>query len=284
MNGKILVTGAMGQLGSDVIIELNQRGIDNIGIDIAELDITDANAVREYLKHRKPKSVIHCAAYTAVDKAEDEPELCMRVNADGTENIARVCSEIDAEMTYISTDYVFSGEGDKPYETDDSTRPLQVYGKSKLAGEEAVLLYLNKHYIVRTSWVFGKNGSNFVRTMLKLAETRAEISVVNDQIGSPTYTPDLATLICDIALTGKYGVYHATNEGFCSWAEFAEEIIRLNGNQCRTNHIPTEMYPTKAVRPKNSRLSKASLDREGFERLPDWRDALVRYLERLTYG
>jgi len=274
----IIVTGARGQLGTDVVSELKKRGIETLGIDVDEMDITNSYAVHQYLIKHTPSCIMHCAAYTAVDKAEDEPELCMIVNADGTENIAEACREIDAEMIYISTDYVFEGEGKTPYETDALKAPLQVYGKSKLAGEEAVKQHLFKYYIVRTSWVFGRTGSNFVKTMFKLSETRDSINVVNDQIGSPTYTPDLATLLCDMALSGKYGIYHATNEGFCSWAEFAEEIIRLSGNQCMINHIPTEQYPTKAVRPKNSRMSKASLDRAGFDRLPDWQDALRRFI------
>ena len=231
-----------------------------------------------YLTLHKPQCIIHYAAYTAVDKAEDEPDLCMRVNADGTENIATVCREIDAEMIYISTDYVFGGSGDEPHETDSPKAPLQVYGRSKLAGEEAVLRHLDKCYIVRISWVFGKIGSNFVKTMLRLAETRDEINVVDDQVGSPTYTPDLAALLCDMALSGKCGVYHATNEGFCSWAEFAEEIMRQSGSACKVNRIPSEQYPTKAVRPKNSRMSKISLDRAGFARLPEWNDAVARFI------
>ena len=270
----ILVTGAEGQLGTDVVTELKRRGIEHLGIDIAELDITDQTAVQQFLTSSNPSCVIHCAAYTAVDKAEDEPELCMRINADGAENIARTCNDIGAEMIYMSTDYVFNGDGITPYETDALKAPLQVYGKSKLAGEEAVHRHLNKYYIVRTSWVFGQNGSNFVKTMLNLAETMDEINVVNDQIGSPTYTPDLAILLCDMALSGKYGVYHATNEGFCSWAEFAAEIMRQSGSKCRVNPILSEQYPTKAARPKNSRMSKASLDEAGFSRLPERRDAL----------
>jgi dTDP-4-dehydrorhamnose reductase len=275
----ILVTGAAGQLGCDVVLELKRREIPHTGIDIADLDITDTDAVARYLTTLNPSSVIHCAAYTAVDKAEDEPELCMRVNRDGTENLARVCREIGAEMLYISTDYVFSGDGDTPYETDAPKAPLSIYGKSKLAGEEAVLRHLDKHYIVRISWVFGQNGNNFVKTMLRLAETRDEISVVADQIGSPSYTPDLAVLLCDMALSGKYGVYHATNEGFCSWAEFAAEIMRASGRKCKINPITTEQYPTKAMRPKNSRLSKSSLDNAGFSRLPAWQDSVGRYID-----
>ena len=277
----ILVTGAAGQLGSDVVAELNRRRIDCRGIDVAELDITDAGSVRSYITSLVPSCVVHCAAYTAVDKAEDEPELCMLVNADGTESIARACAEVGAEMVYISTDYVFSGDGKTPYETYADKAPLQVYGKSKLAGEEAVLRHIYKHYIVRTSWVFGRTGNNFARTMLKLAETKPKINVVDDQVGSPTYTPDLAMLLCDIMLSGKYGTYHATNEGFCSWAEFAEEIMRHGAPHCKVNKLSSELYPTKAVRPTNSRLSKASLDAAGFARLPTWQNALERYLRIL---
>ena len=275
----ILVTGAAGQLGTDVVLELRRCEIKHLAVDIAELDITDRNAVVEFLILHKPSCVIHCAAYTAVDAAEDEPELCMRVNAKGTENLALACREIDAEMIYISTDYVFSGEGDAPYEANTPKKPQSVYGKSKLAGEEAVIQYLDKYYIVRTSWMFGKDGANFVKTMISLAQKRDEINVANDQIGSPTYTPDLAALLYDIALSGKYGVYHATNEGFCSWAEFAEEIMRLNGYSCRINHIPSEQYSARAVRPKNSRMSKEDLDKAGFKRLPSWQNALSRYLK-----
>ena len=274
----ILVTGATGLLGYEVVLKLKQHNIDNVGIGIADLDITDVAAVREYIVFCKPHSVIHCAAYTAVDKAEDEPELCMSVNALGTENIAKACREINAEMIYISTDYVFDGKGDKPNETGSSRIPLSVYGKSKLAGEESVMRHLEKFYVVRTSWIFGKNGNNFVKTILKLAETRDEISVVDDQIGSPTYAVDLAVLLCDMAQSEKYGVYHITNEGFCSWAEFAAEIMRQSKRTCRINPIPSEQYPVKAVRPKNSRLSKLSLDIAGFVRLPEWQDALRRYL------
>jgi len=278
---KILVTGAAGQLGTDVVAQLNKRGIECIGTDIAAangidtLDITNEKAVQAFFAAHKPECVIHCAAYTAVDKAEDEPELCFKVNAEGTENLAKACRETGSEMIYISTDYVFGGEGDTPYETDAvKTSISSVYGMSKLAGEEAVIKHLNKYYIVRISWVFGKTGNNFVKTMLKLAETRDEINVVCDQIGSPTYTPDLAILLCDMVLSGIYGTYHATNEGFCSWAEFAAEIMRLSGSPCKINPIPAEQYPTKATRPKNSRLSKASLDNAGFARLPSWQNAL----------
>ena len=274
----ILVTGAKGQLGTDLAKELTLRGLKYKGVDSIDFDITNIDDVEKSLKELMPSSVIHCAAYTAVDAAEDDNILCMKVNRDGTDNIAKICKEINSEMIYISTDYVFDGDGSLPYETDAPKQPLQVYGKSKLAGEVALQSHLERCYIVRTSWVFGENGNNFVKTMLRLSQDRDDINVVNDQIGSPTFTVDLAVLLCDMVLSGKYGVYHATNEGFCSWAEFAQEIIIVSGSSCRIHPIPTEQYPTKAQRPKNSRLSKASLDYAGFARLPEWRDALARYL------
>jgi len=281
---KILVTGAAGQLGTDVMAELKKRNIDHRGIDITtghnidQLDITDADAVNEYIIGNKPLCIIHCAAYTAVDKAEDESELCFRINTGGSENLAKACCTINAEMIYISTDYVFGGTGETPYETDAVKAPVCVYGQSKLAGEEATIKHLDKHYIVRISWFFGPAGSNFVKTMLKLSETKDEINVVCDQTGSPTYSKDLAFLLWEMALSGKYGVYHATNEGFCSWSEFADEIMKQSGSSCKIIPIPSELYPTKAVRPRNSRLSKSSLDNAGFARLPKWQDALKRYL------
>ena len=274
---RILVTGAKGQLGADIVNTLSAKGIEHLGTDIEDFNIADKDAVLDFVKTYAPDAAIHCAAYTAVDAAEDNADWCMRTNAEGTENIARACRDIDAEMIYISTDYVFSGEGDSPYETDSNRAPLSIYGKSKLIGEDSVMRNLDRHYIVRTSWVFGENGDNFVETMLKLSKDRDEINVVDDQIGSPTYTVDLAILLCQMVQSGKYGVYHATNEGFCSWAEFACEIMKTSGSACRINQISTEQYPTKAVRPRNSRMSKVSLDNAGFARLPEWKDALGRY-------
>lgn len=279
---KVLVTGSAGQLGYDVCKVLASRQIENRGVDITDFDITDQNAVNRYLKAYRPDAVIHCSAWTAVDKAEDEPERVEAVNADGTRNIAEACKKIGAKILYLSTDYVFPGTGDRFYEPNDPTGPLSVYGRTKLAGELAVRKLLEKYFIVRISWVFGKNGNNFVKTMLRLAETHTEVNVVCDQIGSPTYTADLAPLLCDMIATEKYGVYHATNEGLCSWAEFAEEIFRVSGKQVKVHAIPTEQYPTKAIRPKNSRMSKACLDLAGFHRLPDWKDALARYWKELS--
>ena len=275
---KVLVTGVGGQLGYDVVKKLKQRDIEYRGTDKSDFDITNEEAAKQYIREYNPDVLIHCSAYTAVDKAEDEAELCYEVNALGTKYIAEVCKEIDAKMIYISTDYVFSGEGNSFYETTDEPNPQNVYGKTKLAGEQFVQGILDKYFIVRISWVFGINGNNFVKTMLKLGKERKELNVVGDQIGSPTYTADVAPLLCDMAISDKYGVYHATNEGICSWAEFAEEIFKVAKIDCRVNYISTEEYPTKATRPKNSRLSKASLDNGGFKHLSMWQDTVKRYV------
>lgn len=275
---KVLVTGVNGQLGYDVIKELNKRNIECLGADISDFDISDKNQTEKFIKEYNPDAVVHCSAYTAVDKAEDEHDLCERVNAFGAENIAKACKEINAKMLYVSTDYVFSGEDEGEYEIDFSKAPKSVYGKTKLAGEEKVQQLLNKHFIVRISWVFGKNGNNFVKTMLRLGAERSELGVVADQFGSPTYTADLAPVLCDMIQTEKYGVYHATNEGACSWAEFAQEIFKQAGLPVKVNFIKTSEYPTKAARPSNSKMSKKSLDENGFKRLPTWKNALERYL------
>ena len=275
---KVLVTGVKGQLGFDVCRELDKRSIENKGIDRDDCDITDEQAVLSYIKNYAPDVVVHCAAYTAVDRAEDEKEICYNVNVKGTEYIARACKEIDAKMVYISTDYVFEGTGDKAYEVQDNTAPDNTYGITKYQGEEAVRKILSKYFIIRISWVFGINGNNFINTMMKLGESRSELNVVADQIGSPTYTYDTAPLICDMIATDKYGIYHATNEGYCSWADLAEYIFSVTGQKVLVHHIKSEEYPTKASRPKNSRLSKASLDNAGFKRLPDWQDAVKRYI------
>lgn len=283
---KILVTGVGGQLGYDVCRELDARQIENKGVDLVDFDITDAEATRNYIVSYHPDAVIHCSAWTAVDKAEDAVDAVRAVNTEGSRNIAAACKEIGAKMLYLSTDYVFPGTGDRFYEPEDTTGPLGIYGATKLGGEMAVKELLDQYFIVRISWVFGINGNNFVKTMLRLAETRNEINVVCDQIGSPTYTADLAPLLCDMIQTDRYGTYHATNEGICSWAEFAQEIFRLAGKQVRVNPIPTSEYPTRAVRPLNSRMSKDKLDQAGFTRLPHWKDALQRYLSALcmTYN
>ncbi|MBQ9761069.1 MAG: dTDP-4-dehydrorhamnose reductase [Clostridia bacterium] len=279
---KVLVTGVKGQLGFDVCRTLSDRGIENRGVDIEDFDITDLDAVRAYITHYHPDAIVHCSAFTAVDKAEDMPELCQRVNADGPRNIATVAREIGAKMMQISTDYVFPGTGEEFYKPDDTPAPISVYGKTKRLGEEAVMELLDRYFIVRISWVFGINGGNFVKTMLRLAETKTDLNVVCDQIGSPTYTRDLALLIADMIVTDRYGIYHATNEGICSWAEFASEIMRLGGKSTLIHPIPSSEYPTKAVRPLNSRMSKDKLVENGFSRLPHWQDALVRYLAELN--
>ena len=278
---KVLVTGVGGQLGYDVVKELERRKIECIGADLKEFDITDYDAAHAFITAHKPDAIIHCSAYTAVDRAEEEPELCHIVNVLGTENIAKICKEINAKMIYISTDYVFPGTGAEYYEVDSPTGHQNIYGQTKLKGEIAVKSILDKYFIVRISWVFGINGNNFIKTMLKLGKERSEINVVADQIGSPTYTADLGPLLCDMVSTEKYGTYHATNEEICSWAEFAEEIFKIAKIDCKVNHIKTEEYPTKAVRPKNSRMSKKSLDAAGFNRLPYWQDAVERYLEEM---
>lgn len=279
---RILVTGVRGQLGYDVCRELERRGTTYLGTNSDSMNITDREAVLKQIKEYHPDAVIHCAAYTAVDRAEDEPERAFAVNETGTRNIAEACQKINAKLLYISTDYVFPGVGMRPYEVDDAAGPLNVYGKSKLAGELAVKATLEQYFIVRISWVFGEHGANFVKTMLRLAETRNSIQIVCDQIGSPTYTADLCPLLCDMVQTDRYGVYHATNEGECSWAEFAEVIFREVGKAISVEKIPTASYTAvKALRPLNSRLSKRSLSRAGFTRLPNWREALFRYIERL---
>lgn len=275
---KVLVTGVKGQLGFDVCRELDKRNIENKGIDKDDCDITDENAVLDYIKSYTPDVVVHCAAYTAVDRAEDEKEICYNINVKGTEYIARACKEIDAKMVYISTDYIFEGVGETAYEVQDKAAPNNTYGITKYQGEEAVRKILDKYFIIRISWVFGINGNNFINTMMKLGETRSELSIVADQIGSPTFTYDLSPLICDIIATDKYGIYHATNEGYCSWADLAEYIFSVTGQKVLVHHIKSEEYPVKASRPKNSRLSKASLDNAGFKRLPDWKDAVKRYI------
>ena len=282
MGMKVLVTGVTGQLGFDVVRELERRGVECRGVGRAEFSLTDIAAMRACLTQYAPDAVIHCAAYTAVDRAEDEPELCQQVNAAATEAMARVCHDIGAKMVYISTDYVFPGTGTDCYEPDDPKAPQNVYGASKLAGEQAVQAVLAEAFIVRIAWVFGIHGKNFIRTMLRLAETHDHLTVVADQIGSPTYTVDLARLLVDMAGSEAYGVYHATNEGVCSWAEFAQEIFRQSGRRVQVEPVDSAAYPTRAVRPKNSRMSKACLDRAGFARLPAWQDALRRYLQELS--
>lgn len=277
---KILVTGVNGQLGYDVVRELKKRGHEPIGVDIEEMDITRKAEVEKVWEKVQPDGVIHCAAYTAVDRAEDEEELCREVNAAGTRNIAEVCKKNHGVMMYISTDYVFSGEGEKPWRPEDEKNPVSVYGLTKLEGEQAVTSLLDEYFIVRISWVFGENGKNFVDTMLRLGKEKEAVSVVCDQIGSPTYTYDLARLLVDMMETKAYGIYHASNEGVCSWYEFAVEIFKWAGMDVRVEPIKSSEFTAKAKRPMNSRMSKAKLTENGFQLLPTWQDAVKRYIRR----
>ena len=298
---KVFVTGVAGQLGHDVMNELAKRGFDGVGTDLApeysgiqdgsavtampyvSMDITDAEAVRKVLTEICPDAVIHCAAWTAVDLAEDEDkqEKVRAINVDGTRNIASVCRELDCKMLYLSTDYVFDGQGTEPWKPDcRDYKPLNVYGQTKLDGELAVSSILSKYFIVRIAWVFGLNGNNFIKTMLKLSQNHDSLRVVSDQIGTPTYTLDLARLLVDMIVTDRYGYYHATNEGgYISWYDFACEIFRQAGAKVNVSPVTTEEYGlSKAARPFNSRLDKSKLMENGFQPLPDWKDALHRYL------
>ena len=288
---KYLVTGTGGQLGYDVINELKKRGYEAVGCDITEdaeikLDITDSKAVTETIEKINPDAVIHCAAWTAVDAAEDEENIpaVRAVNVNGTKNIADACKAVGCKMVYISTDYVFNGKGETPWKADcKDYAPLSVYGQTKLEGELAVAEALEKYFIVRIAWVFGKNGKNFVKTMLNVGKKYPEVRVVNDQIGTPTYTYDLARLLVDMTESEKYGYYHATNEGgYISWYDFTCEIFRQAGYKTKVIPVTTEEYGlSKAARPFNSRLDKSKLVENGFEPLPDWKDALERYLKEV---
>ena len=286
---KVLVTGSKGQLGYDVIKELCFRGHEALGFDLPELDITDEVAVRAVFDRVKPDAVIHCAAWTAVDAAEESGNIAkvFAVNEGGTRNLAAACKRTGAKLLYLSTDYVFDGQGSAPWGADETRfAPLNEYGKSKLAGENAVRELLQTYFIVRIAWVFGKNGNNFVKTMLRLSETHDTLRVVCDQVGTPTYTPDLARLLVDMIETDKYGVYHATNEGgFLSWYDFASAIMQEAGKHTKVIPVTTAEYGlSKASRPFNSRLDKSKLKENGFEPLPDWRDALKRYLKEIGYA
>lgn len=280
---KILVTGYKGQLGFDVVNEAEKRGIEAVGVDIDEMDITDPKQVREVITADKYDAVVHCAAWTAVDKAE-EPELFEKVrevNALGPKYISEVCQELDIPVMYFSTDYVFNGEGETPWNEYDEFEPLNVYGITKGEGEKYVVEN-PKHFIIRIAWVFGQNGNNFIKTMLRLGKERGAVSVVNDQIGQPTYTYDLARLVVDMIQTEEYGTYHATNSGeFISWYDFAKEIFRQAGMDVEVSPVDSSQFPAKARRPHNSRMNQTELDKHGFDRLPSWQDALSRYLEVL---
>lgn len=275
---KILVTGVKGQLGYDVVREGESRGLEMFGTDVDNMDITDAGQVKQVIEAYKPDAVIHCAAYTAVDAAEDNQELCRKINVDGTRNIAEVCKAMDIPMMYFSTDYIFNGQGENFWKEDDEKQPLNVYGQTKYEGELAVQELVQKYFILRISWVFGVNGNNFIKTMLRLGKERGAVGVVSDQIGSPTYTYDLAKLVVDMIQTDKYGAYHVTNDGLCSWYEFACEIFKQANLDVKVTPLTTAEYPAKVARPFNSRMSKDKLINAGFEMLPSWQDALKRYL------
>lgn len=278
---KVLVTGAAGQLGQDMMAELKKRGYTAIGVDVDEMDITDEEKVMEVISGIRPQVVIHCAAFTAVDAAQDQEDLCRQINAKGTDYVAKACEAVSCKMIYLSTDYVFEGTGERPWEPEDEVKnPLNVYGQTKYEGEQAVRNRTSRYFIVRTAWVFGPHGKNFVRTMLNLAKKYDRITVVNDQFGTPTYTPDLAVLLADLMETEKYGIYHATNEGdYISWYEFACEIFKLAGKEISVVPVSSEEYAAKAKRPKNSRLSKKKIRENGLKPLPQWKDALQRFLD-----
>lgn len=278
---KFLVNGYTGQLGYDIVRELNKRGYNDIfHPDYPDVDITIEENVKNAIMNYNPDVIFHCAAYTAVDKAESDKEKCYDVNVNGTANIVKYAKEVGAKVIYISTDYVFDGTKEGYYEVDDPICPIDYYGYTKELGEEKVREYDN-HVIVRISWVFGINGNNFIKTMLKLAKTKDEVNVVSDQIGSPTYTKDLAKLLVDMSLSDKTGTYHATNDGVCTWNEFASYIFESNGINMKVNKILTKDYPTAAKRPHNSKMSKEKLIQDGFQILPHWKDAVDRYNEEL---
>ena len=276
---KVLVTGVKGQLGYDVVKDLEKRGHQPIGVDRDEMDLMDNDAIRTFIMELKPEAIIHCAAYTAVDKAEEEVETCYQINAESVKVISECAKELDVKLIYISTDYVFDGTKEGEYVETDLPNPINVYGASKLKGEQSVQDLLEKYYIVRISWVFGVNGNNFIKTMRRLGSERDELNIINDQVGSPTYTADLAPLLVDMMETDKYGIYHVTNEETCSWYEFANEIFKQSGIEVKTNPITTDQYPTAAKRPMNSRMSKAKLKANGFNLLPTWQEALAHYLK-----
>lgn len=276
----ILVTGSTGQLGSDVVKELLKRGYSTLSPNRSELNLCSEDNIRNYILNSNCEAIVHCAAYTQVDKAEDEKDLCIKINATATKHIVKCAKILDIPMIYISTDYVFDGTKDGEYTENDETNPINIYGESKLAGEKYVQEILDKYYIVRTSWVFNINGKNFIETMLRLSKANNQLSIVNDQIGSPTYTKDLSRLLVDMIETNKYGLYHATNEGYCSWYEFADTIFKLANINIDIKAINSNEYASRAKRPLNSKLSKDKLIEYGFKPLPHWEDALKDYLIR----
>ncbi len=271
---KVLVTGASGQVGWAACRQLAAQGTKHLGVSSADFDIGDAVGVSRAISAYAPDAVLHCAAYTNVDAAEEDRARCHAVNAEGTEHIAAACQEVGAKLLYVSTDYVFSGQGDSPYQVGDPVGPINWYGETKRQGENAVRRTLERYFIVRTSWVFGENGRNFIRTIARVAKEKGELRVVDDQIGSPTYAKDLAAMLVQMIQTEQYGTYHATNEGFCSWYQLACAALPVLGIAATVHPVHTDAYPTKAKRPMNSRLDKAKLSEKGFARLPAWQDAV----------
>ncbi|MDA1970035.1 MULTISPECIES: dTDP-4-dehydrorhamnose reductase [Bacillus] len=278
---KVLVTGAKGQLGKDVVSLLKEQTWEVFGFGREELNITDEKQVSEKVLLIQPDIIIHTAAYTQVDQAESDEEAAFKVNAEGTKYLAQAAEAVGAKFCYVSTDYVFDGTKDTPYKVDDQTNPQTVYGKSKLVGEQYTQEYCSKSYIVRTSWVFGLYGNNFVKTMLRLAEENKELGIVHDQVGSPTYTTDLARFIISLVQTDKYGVYHGSNSGVCSWYEFAKEIFKQSNIEIVVNPLKTEDFPRPAARPKYSVLDKGMIEENGFESLQNWKEALKDFLKKL---
>ena len=272
-----MVTGVNGQLGYDVVLKLKEINIDVVAPRRDEFDLTNREQIQRYILKEKPDIIIHCAAYTAVDKAEDEKDVCYAVNVEGTKALIEAAKMINAKVVYISTDYVFDGSGQEPHFEEKETNPINYYGYTKEQGEKIVRELIDRHFIVRTSWVYGSNGNNFVKTMIKLAETRNDINVVSDQIGAPTYTKDLAEFIVSLVLTNKYGTYHGVNEGYCSWYEFAKVIFEKTESSININPISSKEYQL-SERPLNSKLGKTNSDVANIKRLPDWKDALSRYL------
>jgi dTDP-4-dehydrorhamnose reductase len=278
---KFIVTGVLGQLGYDLVKQLSGQNHEVIGIDREELDITDEAAVHAFIEEAKPDAILHCAAFTNVDAAEENKDAAYAVNALGPKYLAQAASKVGAKMVYVSTDYVFNGTATDPYEVEQPTDPLGVYGETKLAGEEFVKQYLDKYFIVRTAWVYGINGHNFVKTMLRLGSERDEVGVVHDQIGSPTYTVDLAAFMIELVQSDKYGIYHATNEGVCSWYDFAVEIFKQAGLNVKVNPLTSDQFPRPAARPSYSVLSKKKIAEQGFSPLQDWKNALTQYMQEL---
>ncbi|MEH7253895.1 dTDP-4-dehydrorhamnose reductase [Neobacillus niacini] len=276
---KVVVTGAAGQLGQDVLKELQRKSHESFGVDRSQLDITSEEGVQAYIENIKPDVILHCAAYTNVDAAETDEETAYLVNAEGTEYLAKAAKRVGASMLYVSTDYVFDGSATEPYEVEEPTKPIGAYGRTKLAGEQLLQKHLEAFFVVRTAWVFGVHGNNFVKTMIRLGKDRGEVGVVHDQVGSPTYTVDLARFMVELMETDKYGIYHVTNNGICSWYEFAVEIFKQAGLGVKVNPLTTDQFPRPAARPKYSVLSKKKIIEQGLTPLRDWKEALSAYLE-----